>query len=130
MRKSFIYGIVLTTAFLSGCKGDYDDWAAPQGFDAEEAKNISVNITPAAAIEMENVTTETIQLFTASIDAPEGMEVTAYEAVLSKIDENGVAQGKTVLAADASGNVSTKEVVSAVENYYGKNPIEIGRAHV
>ena len=33
------------------------------------------------------------------------------------------AQGKTVLAADASGNVSTKEVVSAVENYYGKNPI-------
>lgn len=52
MRKSFIYGIVLTTAFLSGCKGDYDDWAAPQGFDAEEAKNISVNITPAAAIEM------------------------------------------------------------------------------
>ena len=123
MRKSFIYGIVLTTAFLSGCKGDYDDWAAPQGFDAEEAKNISVNITPAAAIEMENVTTETIQLFTASIDAPEGMEVTTYEAVLSKIDENGVAQGKTVLAADASGNVSTKEVVSAVESYYGKNPI-------
>jgi hypothetical protein len=53
-----------------------------------------VNITPAAAIEMENVTTETIQLFTASIDAPEGMEVTAYEAVLSKIDENGVAREK------------------------------------
>ena len=51
------------------------------------------------------------------------MEVTTYEAVLSKIDENGVAQGKTVLAADASGNVSTKEVVSAVESYYGKNPI-------
>lgn len=123
MRKSFIYSIVLTTAFFSGCKGDYDDWAAPQGFDAEEAKNISVNITPAAAIEMENVTTETIQLFTASVDAPEGMEVTAYEAVLSKIDENGVAQGKTILAADASGNVSTKEVVSAVESYYGKNPI-------
>ena len=72
MRKSFIYGIVLTTAFLSGCKGDYDDWAAPQGFDAEEAKNINVNITPAAGIEMENVTTETIQLFTASVDAPEG----------------------------------------------------------
>lgn len=123
MRKSFIYGIVLTAAFLSGCKGDYDDWAAPQGFDAEEAKNISVNITPAAAIEMENVTTETIQLFTASVDAPEGMEVIAYEAVLSKIDENGVAQGKTVLAVDASGNVFTKEVVSAVESYYGKNPI-------
>lgn len=58
MRKSFIYGIVLTTAFLSGCKGDYDDWAAPQGFDAEEAKNINVNITPAAGIEMENVTTD------------------------------------------------------------------------
>lgn len=55
---------------------------------------------------------------------PEGMEVTAYEAVLSKIDENGVRQqGKTILAADASGNVSTKEVVSAVESYYGKNPI-------
>ena len=123
MRKSLIYSMVLTAALLSSCKGDYDDWAAPQGFDAEEAKDISVNITPAAAIDMENVTTETIQLFTASVSAPEGMEVTAYEAVLSKLDESGAAQGKAVLAVDASGNVSTKEVVSAVESYYGKNPI-------
>lgn len=123
MKKSFIYGIVLTTALFSGCKGDYDDWAAPQGFDPEEAKNINVNITPAGAIDMENVTTETIQLFTASIDAPEGMEVTAYETVLSKVDENGVTQGKTVLTADASGYVSTKEVVNTVESYYGKNPL-------
>jgi len=123
MKKSFIYSIVLTAALFSGCKSDYDDWAAPQGFDAEEAKNISVNITPAGAIDMENVTMETIQLFSSSVDAPEGMEVTAYEAVLGKFDESGAVQGKTVLATDASGNVSTKDVVSAVENYYGKNPI-------
>lgn len=89
MKKSFIYSIVLTAALFSGCKGDYDDWAAPQGFDAEEAKNISVNITPAGAIDMENVTMETIQLFSSSVDAPEGMEVTAYEAVLGKFDESG-----------------------------------------
>ena len=114
MKKSFIYGIVLTTALFSGCKGDYDDWAAPQGFDPEEAKNISVNITPAGAIDMENVATETIQLFTSSVDAPEGMEVIACEAVLSKFDESGAVQGKTILATDVSGNVSTKELVNTV----------------
>lgn len=123
MKKSFIYGIVLTTALFSGCKGDYDDWAAPQGFDPEEAKNISVNITPAGAIDMENVATETIQLFTSSVDAPEGMEVIACEAVLSKFDESGAVQGKTILATDVSGNVSTKELVNTVESYYGKNPL-------
>lgn len=123
MRKSFIYGLVLTTALFSSCKGDYDDWAAPQGFDAEEAKGIHVTITPAAAIEMENVQTETVQLFTASVDAPEGMEVAAYEAVLGKVDENGAAQGSIVLSADKAGNVSAAEVVGAVETFYGKNPV-------
>lgn len=123
MKKSFIYGMVLTTALFSSCKGDYDDWAAPQGFDAEEAKNIRVTIAPAAAIEMENVQTETVSLFTASVDAPEGMEVTAYEAVLGKVDENGSAQGSIVLPADKAGNVSAAEVVSAVETFYGKNPV-------
>jgi len=123
MKKSFIYGLVLTTALFSSCKGDYDDWVAPQGFDAEEAKGINVTITPVAAIEMENVQAETVQLFTASVDAPEGMEVTAYEAVLGKVDENGAAQGSIVLSADKAGNVSASEVVGVVETFYGKNPI-------
>ncbi|AVM53783.1 uncharacterized protein DUF5019 [Bacteroides zoogleoformans] len=124
MKKSLLYGMMLTTVCFGSCKGDYDDWAAPQGYDAEEPKNISLAVTPTAAVNMEAVTAETVQLFTSSVNAPEGAKVTACEAILSKVDENGVAQGKTTLVADASGNVSVRELVSAVEGYYGKNPIE------
>src|SRR3712207_5143268 len=112
MKKSLLYGMMLTTVFFGSCKGDYDDWAAPQGYDAEEAKHISLTVTPTAAFNMEEVTAETVQLFTSSVNAPEGAKVTAYEAILSKVDENGATLGKTVLATDASGNVSARELVN------------------
>lgn len=124
MKKSLLYGMALTTVLFGSCKGDYDDWAAPQGYDAEEAKNISLTVTPTASFNMEEVTAETVQLFTSSVNAPEGAKVTAYEAILSKVDENGATPVKTVLATDASGNVSVRELVNTVESYYGKNPIE------
>lgn len=123
MKKIAIYASCLLAALISSCSDDYTDWAAPQGFDEEEARNINVTISSVSAIEMENVATETVQLFSASVDAPEGMEITAYEAVLAKAGESGAAQEKITLPANASGTVSTQEVVGAVENFYGKNPV-------
>ena len=119
MKKSLIYGMVLATALMSSCKGDYDDWAAPQGYDAEEAQNVSLTASDGATIDMNNVTGETINLFSTTFEAPEGFTVTGYEL------EVGATEVEVdVLPSDANGSIATADLVSLVESIYGKAPVE------
>ena len=81
--------MVLATALFSSCKGDYDDWADPQGYPQEEAKNVAFTVTPASAIDMATVDADSISLFTASIDSKDPMSVVSYTVELGKADESG-----------------------------------------
>ena len=119
MKKSLIYGMVLATALMSSCKGDYDDWAAPQGYDAEEAQNVSLTASNGATIDMNNVTGETINLFSTTFEAPEGFTVTGYELEVGATEEE-----VDVLPSDANGSIATADLVSLVESIYGKAPVE------
>ncbi|OYP60052.1 hypothetical protein CIK99_00280 [Prevotella sp. P5-92] len=119
MKKSLIYGMVLATALMSSCKGDYDDWAAPQGYDAEEAQNVSLTASDGATIDMNNVTGETINLFSTTFEAPEGFTVTGYELEVGATEEE-----VDVLPSDANGSIATADLVSLVESIYGKAPVE------
>lgn len=119
MKKSLIYGMVLATALMSSCKGDYDDWAAPQGYDAEEAQNVSLTASNGATIDMNNVTGETINLFSTTFEAPEGFTVTGYELEVGATEED-----VDVLPSDANGSIAAAELVSLVESNYGKAPVE------
>ena len=119
MKKSLIYGMVLATALMSSCKGDYDDWAAPQGYDAEEAQNVSLTASDGATIDMNNVTGETINLFSTTFEAPEGFTVTGYELEVGATEED-----VDVLPSDANGSIAAAELVSLVESIYGKAPVE------
>ena len=119
MKKSLIYGMVLATALMSSCKGDYDDWAAPQGYDAEEAQNVSLTASNGATIDMNNVTGETINLFSTTFEAPEGFTVTGYELEVGATEED-----VDVLPSDANGSIAATDLVSLVESIYGKAPIE------
>ena len=119
MKKSLIYGMVLATALMSSCKGDYDDWAAPQGYDAEEAQNVSLTASDGATIDMNNVTGETINLFSTTFEAPEGFTVTGYELEVGATEEEA-----DVLPSDANGSIATADLVSLVESIYGKAPVE------
>lgn len=115
MNKTLIYGLLLTCVTLYGCKGDYDDWATPQGFEPEEAVGISLSATAAAAIHMAEVETETVSLFTPNATMPEGATVVSYSVTLD---------GKKELEADLNGHVSTEELITAVTELYGKRPVE------
>ena len=119
MKKSLIYGMVLATALMSSCKGDYDDWAAPQGYDAEEAQNVSLTASDGATIDMNNVTGETVNLFSTTFEAPEGFTVTGYELEVGATEED-----VDVLPSDANGSIAAADLVSLVESIYGKAPIE------
>ena len=119
MKKSLIYGMVLATALVSSCKGDYDDWAAPQGYDAEEAQNVSLTASNGVTIDMNNVTGETVNLFSTTFEAPEGFTVTGYELEVGATEEE-----VDVLPSDANGSIATADLVSLVESIYGKAPVE------
>ena len=119
MKKSLIYGMVLATALMSSCKGDYDDWAAPQGYDAEEAQNVSLTASNGATIDMNNVTGETVNLFSTTFEAPEGFTVIGYELEVGATEED-----VDVLPSDANGSIAATDLVSLVESIYGKAPIE------
>ena len=119
MKKSLIYGMLLATALMSSCKGDYDDWAAPQGYDAEEAQNVSLTASNGATIDMNNVTGETVNLFSTTFEAPEGFTVIGYELEVGATEED-----VDVLPSDANGSIAATDLVSLVESIYGKAPIE------
>ncbi|MDD4515524.1 DUF5115 domain-containing protein [Massilibacteroides sp.] len=115
MKKNIIYSLFFTALVLSGCKGDYDDWAAPQGFDAEEPVDMSLTATSVSSINMADVESETIALFSATADIPSGAEVTAYKAMID---------GTKELAVDMNGHVNTAELTNTVVALYGKRPVE------
>lgn len=115
MNKTVLYALLLACVTLYGCKGEYDDWADPQGFEPEEAIGVSLSATAAAAIQMAEVETETVALFTPAATLPEGASVVSYHVTLDETK---------VLEADHSGRVSTEELINAVTELYGKRPVE------
>lgn len=114
--------MILATALFSSCKGDYDDWASPQGYPQDEAKNVAFSITPSSAIDMAAVDADSISLFTASIESQDPMSVVSYKVELGKADEAGNITGKQEIEANAEGKVAKTDLVSAVESLYGKAP--------
>lgn len=121
MKKSLIYGLILTAA-VSGCKGDYDDWADPQGYPQEEAKNVTLTVAPAEAIDMANVTTDSLTLFTPTLESAEQLTLVTYKVELGKADSEGNVTDQAEIEADAKGQVATADLKNAVETLYGKRP--------
>lgn len=115
MSKKLLYGLLFTFMAFCGCTGDYDDWAAPQGFDVEEAVGVSISTIGVASIDMANVETDSIVLFTPTVTAPADATVVSYKVVLD---------GKKELASDLKGNVATVDLIGAVTDLYGKRPVE------
>ncbi len=113
MKKIALYTLLLATGILAGCSDSYDDWASPQGYDPESPISISFSVTAVAGIEMANVTTETVAIFTPVLSIPEGAVVSGYEAILDD---------QVTLGVDANGNVEVQELVTAVSELYGKRP--------
>ena len=70
--KKILFTLMAVALCLTACDEDYTDWKAPQSNPQEEAQNVVVNVTPAADIELANVTAQSIELGQVAAELPEG----------------------------------------------------------
>ncbi len=113
MKKIALYGLLLSACVFAGCDGDYDDWADPQGYDAEDAVTISFTAAAVSAIDMSTVTADSIAVFSSTVSIPDSASVSSYKVVLDNSVE---------LTANSSCQVSVADLTSAVTTLYGKRP--------
>lgn len=114
MKRNLLYSLALATLFVACDDDDYKDWAEPQHNDPETAQHVTFSATPVSAINLAEVTAESVALFTPSVQAEEGATVT-YKITLDE---------EETLEADANGAVLVQELSDAVANLYGKRPTE------
>ena len=70
--KKILFTLMAAALCLTACDEDYTDWKAPQSNPQEEPQNVVVNVTPAADIDLGNVTAQSIELGQVAAELPEG----------------------------------------------------------
>lgn len=115
MKKNIFYALALATTMVA-CTDDYTDWAAPQENGPEEAKSVSVSVSPASAIDFATSTAENVTTFSPSFTAEDGATAT-YKVTLSPEDNSASA-----VLNSADGTVPAEELKNAVISFYGKAP--------
>lgn len=115
MKKKALYCLFLLVLTFVGCKGDYTDWAAPQGFEQEEGRNVSLSAVAVDPINMADVTADSIVLFTPSVTMGESDVVSSYELLL---------EGTYNLPVSLEGKANVSELTDAVVSLFGQAPVE------
>lgn len=117
--KKLLYTIAIAL-LAGGCTEDFTDWAQlePNPEDAAPVE-ISFSVAAASSIDFNAVSGETVQIIVPSISA-EGLSSVTYGVTLSDPESAGAES----LVADASGNVEAAALRTAIENLYGKRPVE------
>lgn len=118
MFKKLLYGIAAVAAFTA-CTDDYTDWADPQSNAAEDAQTVTLEVAPVDAIDLAEVTTDSVQIFTATLTAEESATV-IYELVVTNEDATSTYE----LTADADGIVSVEDLTATVVALYGQRPTQ------
>ena len=114
MKKLFI--MASAALLLASCGSDeYEEWAKPQANGAETAGEVKFTVAEAPAIDFKTETADSVQLFVPTLVSADAVTSQTLTAVLSS-------NSKTApLNASEGGKVKSSELVSAVENLYGKN---------
>ena len=114
MKKLLI--MASAALLLASCGSDeYEAWSAPQRNSAETTSTVTLTVGEASAIDFNTVTADSVQLFVPKVVSTHPVASQSLTALLTY-------NGKTAtLNASESGKVKSTELVSAVENLYGKN---------
>ena len=112
----FFAGIALLAA---SCTEDYADWAGLQRNAAEEAKTVTMKVTPTAGDINLAAAGDSVQLFAPSV-AISDEATTTFNVNLTTGEE-----GSSVvsLVADNAGRVLKSELQDAVVSFYGARPV-------
>ena len=114
--KNILYtmGLIL---LLASCSDDYTNWANPQSNAEEAAKTVSLTVSPAAAIDFANVTTDSVQLFIPKVTTTD-QATNSYKAVLYNADKTS----SSTITASESGYVLASELETDINTLYGRRP--------
>ena len=114
MKKLLI--MASAALLLASCGSDeYEAWSAPQSNSVETTSTVTLTVGEASAIDFNTETADSVQLFVPKVVSTHPVASQSLTALLTY-------NGKTAtLNASESGKVKSTELVSAVENLYGKN---------
>lgn len=114
--KKILFTLMAVALCLTACDEDYTDWKAPQSNPQEEAQNVVVNVTPAADIELANVTAQSIELGQVATELPEGYvtDSTALDVVN--------ADGTTTPLTLTDNTVQVSELANIITKAFGRRP--------
>lgn len=135
MKKHFLYTLLLGAAFsFTACDEDFDDVAAPQAWPQEEA--VTIPGFSAAAVESVDLANagEDVVVFNPQLPPalPEGVVIANYRLEVTPSVAGGgdapaapaAGQAKITIPATAEGTVAAKDLQAAVEEFFGKRPVE------
>lgn len=114
--KKILFTLMAAALCLTACDEDYTDWKAPQSNPQEEPQNVVVNVTPAADIELANVTAQSIELGQVAAELPEGYvtDSTALDVVN--------ADGTTTPLTLTDNTVQVSELANIITKAFGRRP--------
>jgi len=103
---------------MAGCTEDYKDWASPFSNGEETPISVSLSVAPASDVDFATVSSETVQLFVPTVNAPDGAAA-SYKAAISNEDLTNAKE----LEVSGDGYVAASELESAVNALCGRRPV-------
>lgn len=117
MFKKLLYGMAVV-ASLTACSEDFTDWLDPQANGQDGMKTASFTVNPVDAIDLANVTTDSVQIFSAELTKEEAAGA-KYEVTFANEDGSQ----KVTCGSDEQGRVAVADLTSTIQSFYGKRPV-------
>ena len=114
MRSKLLYILALATSLVA-CTDDYTDWAAPLQSEPENPIDVSLSASAPSAIDIASVEGDSVVVFTATVNAPEGCVLASYKLTLNDTQNLPVSLG---------GKAAVSDLNDAVFSLYGRRPTE------
>lgn len=114
MKSKLLYILALATSLVA-CTDDYTDWAAPLQSEPENPIDVSLSASALSPIDIASVEGDSVVVFTATVNAPEGCVLASYKLTLNDTQNLPVSLG---------GKAAVSDLNDAVFSLYGRRPTE------
>lgn len=114
MKSKLLYILALATSLVA-CTDDYTDWAAPLQSEPENPIDVSLSASAPSAIDIASVEGDSVVVFTATVNAPEGCVLASYKLTLNDTQD---------LPVSLEGKAAVSDLNNAVFSLYGRRPAE------
>ncbi len=116
MFKKLVYTLA-AVGLLASCNEDFDNWTAPQSNQPEAAKTVTITATPAADINLADITDDSIAVATFAVSQPEGFVTDSIA-----LDVDNPVGADIPLVVGSNNKVAVADLAQVVTDLYGVRP--------